>query len=97
MARQATSINKAYMREIPTGKIMIAAIARLLAASCSSLTCVVVLHSTDKSARRNSRPVSKRSHENARKAAELTCVCYGMRVHTSAASEHSEHTKVVEV
>ena len=94
MARQANSINRQYTAEIPTGKIMIAAIARLLAASCSSLTCVVVLHSTDKSARRNSRPVSKRSHEKARKAAELTCVCYGMRVYTSAASGNSEHTKV---
>lgn len=76
---------------------MMAAKASSLAASCGSLTCVAVVHSTDKSARRNSRPVSKRSHEKARKAAELTCVCYGMRVYTSAASGNSEHTKVVEV
>ena len=50
-----------------------AAKASFFAASCVSLTCVAVLHSTDKSARRNSRPVSKRSHEKARNAAELTC------------------------
>ena len=82
---------------MPTGYIMMAATASSLAASCVSLTCVAVVHSTDKSARRNSRPVSKRSHEKARKAAELTCVGYGMRVYTSAASGKSEHTKVVEV
>ena len=52
---------------------MMAAKASLFAASCASLTCVAVLHSTDKSARRNSRPVSNRSHEKARNAAELTC------------------------
>jgi hypothetical protein len=52
---------------------MMAAQASFLAASCASLKCPAVLHSTDKSARRNSRPVSKRSHEKARKAAELTC------------------------
>ena len=78
---------------------MMAAKASSLAASCGSLTCVAVVHSTDKSARRNSRPVSKRSHEKARKAAELTCVCYGMRVYTPWLHLEivSEHTKVVEV
>jgi hypothetical protein len=59
---------------------MMAAKASFLAASCTSLTCAEVLHSTDRSARRNSRPVSKRSHEKARKAAELTC--RGIRVCT---------------
>ena len=58
--------------EMPTGYIMMAATASSFAASCGLLTCVAVLHSTEKSARRNSRPVSKRSHEKARKAAELT-------------------------
>ena len=57
-----------------------AARASSLAASCGSLTCVAVVHSTDKSARRNSRPVSKRSHEKARKAAELTCGWYTVYV-----------------
>jgi len=56
-----------------------AAKASLFAASCVSLTCVAVLHSTDKSARRNSWPVSKGSHEKARNAAELTYGGVGQR------------------